>query len=291
MALNDFNFNPPEGWNNETEFPDYPQASEVRPLFQKLFDQIKVYLGLVKTEITTHLADYTNNAIKKDANEAVNIINNPISESASVKAVTLTPVLNPNANQTTIGLNVQPTINKNAVGTHPMIAGTYLSIPAINGSGAMVTDAATLYIQGQPTGTDISTALALFINGGNSRIRDRLGVGEVTIPLTTLHIVTNNGSNHLTLERTGTSAGKAILATDNLGLSVLDASAVRAIRFNYDGTFILRGNNSTHGECTGSPEGIIAATVGSTRYRTDAGELWVKTTGTGNTGWKKVTVA
>jgi hypothetical protein len=57
MALNDFNFNPPEGWNNETEFPDYPQASEVRPLFQKLFDQIKVYLGLVKTEITAHLAD------------------------------------------------------------------------------------------------------------------------------------------------------------------------------------------------------------------------------------------
>jgi hypothetical protein len=62
MALNDFNFNPPEGWNNETEFPDYPQASEVRPLFQKLFDQIKVYLGLVKTEIVTHLADLVTDA-------------------------------------------------------------------------------------------------------------------------------------------------------------------------------------------------------------------------------------
>jgi hypothetical protein len=57
MALNDFSFDPPTGWNDETVFPDYPTAPEVRPLFQKLFDQIKTYLGLVKTEITSHLAD------------------------------------------------------------------------------------------------------------------------------------------------------------------------------------------------------------------------------------------
>jgi hypothetical protein len=37
----DFQYDPIDGWNNETEFPDYPLASQVRGLFQKLFDQIR----------------------------------------------------------------------------------------------------------------------------------------------------------------------------------------------------------------------------------------------------------
>jgi hypothetical protein len=36
-----FEYDPIEGWENETEFPDYPTAPEVRPLFQRLFDQIR----------------------------------------------------------------------------------------------------------------------------------------------------------------------------------------------------------------------------------------------------------
>ena len=35
----------------------------------------------------------------------------------------------------------------------------------------------------------------------------------------------------------------------------------------------------------GSPEGVISATVGTLYQRTDVGELYVKKTGTGNTGW------
>ena len=38
----------------------------------------------------------------------------------------------------------------------------------------------------------------------------------------------------------------------------------------------------------GSPEGVISATVGTLYQRTDVGELYVKKTGTGNTGWKAV---
>lgn len=37
----DFQYTPPTGWNDETEFPDYPTAPEVRPMFQKLFNQIR----------------------------------------------------------------------------------------------------------------------------------------------------------------------------------------------------------------------------------------------------------
>ena len=38
----------------------------------------------------------------------------------------------------------------------------------------------------------------------------------------------------------------------------------------------------------GSPEGVITARVGTIYQRTDVGELYVKKTGTGNTGWKAV---
>jgi len=44
-------------------------------------------------------------------------------------------------------------------------------------------------------------------------------------------------------------------------------------------------------EGTGSPEGVVVASVGTLYRRTDSGELYVKKTGTGNTGWGKVTVA
>lgn len=49
----DFNYTPPEGWLNETEFPDYPQASQVRGLFQRLFDQIRDAFNAHKAEKAT----------------------------------------------------------------------------------------------------------------------------------------------------------------------------------------------------------------------------------------------
>lgn len=60
-----------------------------------------------------------------------------------------------------------------------------------------------------------------------------------------------------------------------------------------DGIIKLK-NSSTHGEVTGSPEGVVTAPVGSTRVRRDGGAattLYVKESGTGNTGWKAVQTA
>lgn len=48
-----FQFNPTEGWNNTTEFPDYPARDQVRPLLQRLFDQIKTWINSHKTETLT----------------------------------------------------------------------------------------------------------------------------------------------------------------------------------------------------------------------------------------------
>ena len=47
--------------------------------------------------------------------------------------------------------------------------------------------------------------------------------------------------------------------------------------------FILTG--------AGAPEGAVVASIGTLYERTDVGELYVKKTGTGNTGWGKVTTA
>lgn len=48
------------------------------------------------------------------------------------------------------------------------------------------------------------------------------------------------------------------------------------------------GEGPTVGFCAGSPEAAVTATPGSIRLRTDGGAsttLYVKTSGTGNTGW------
>jgi hypothetical protein len=55
----DFQYDPAEGWENETEFPDYPAAAEVRPLFQRLFNQIRDAFNLTKNDYETHKADNT----------------------------------------------------------------------------------------------------------------------------------------------------------------------------------------------------------------------------------------
>jgi hypothetical protein len=43
-----------------------------------------------------------------------------------------------------------------------------------------------------------------------------------------------------------------------------------------------------HSEGSGTPEGTVTATPGRTYADTTAGNLWVKNTGTGNTGWQSL---
>jgi hypothetical protein len=65
MALGDFNFDPATGWNDTDKFPDYPARDQVRPLLQKLFDQIKTWLNVdlktfvngIDASLTSHKAE------------------------------------------------------------------------------------------------------------------------------------------------------------------------------------------------------------------------------------------
>lgn len=45
MTMPTFGFTPSNGWNDPATFPDNPSASQVRPMFQLLFDQLKTYLN------------------------------------------------------------------------------------------------------------------------------------------------------------------------------------------------------------------------------------------------------
>lgn len=68
-------------------------------------------------------------------------------------------------------------------------------------------------------------------------------------------------------------------ATD--GTTIENSFKVRSDRFEFNGTELFRRANS--------PEGNQAAAVGSlcvVSTSSDAG-LWIKATGTGNTGWRK----
>jgi hypothetical protein len=49
----DFEYNPVAGWEDETIFPDYPTAQEVRPMLQRLFDQIRNAFNAHTADIVT----------------------------------------------------------------------------------------------------------------------------------------------------------------------------------------------------------------------------------------------
>jgi len=63
----------------------------------------------------------------------------------------------------------------------------------------------------------------------------------------------------------------------------------------HGGTGIIKGTDGSTGygffedlyrrKGSGSPEGSITAPVGCIYHRTDTGDIWRKTSGTGNTGW------
>lgn len=59
----DFQYDPIDGWNNTSNypdgFPDYPAANVVRPMFQKLFDQIRDAFNTHKSETVSKVVYIT----------------------------------------------------------------------------------------------------------------------------------------------------------------------------------------------------------------------------------------
>lgn len=165
---------------------------------------------------------------------------------AYLYGATIRHSVSPAAGQDAHGLFVRPTITEAASGTHAIFAGAYFATPTINaGAGATVTDAATVFIQGAPSATGASNR-SLYIFAGNNVIRDRLGVGPITTPnaLTVLHLQNGSSNAQLYLERTGASAGAAIVGANVNGLVVSDSAGASKLTIRTaDGGLIWSTDN------------------------------------------------
>ncbi len=149
---------------------------------------------------------------------------------ALARGVWIGPTLVPAANADAMGLFIQPTITEAGSGTHAIFASAYLSPPTVNAGAASVTDAATLYIANEPSVVG-ATNLGLFVGAGDNRIRDRLLVGDTTLPDQTTYLTVhgNNNSSQVTLERAGTSAGSIAIGGDVNGFRVFETSGYTGV--------------------------------------------------------------
>jgi hypothetical protein len=149
----DFQYNPPEGWENETTFPDYPTAPEVRPLFQRLFNQIRDAFNTHKVEKAT-VAELGHSKV-----DGITI---------TIDANGIISTMSETANRTiTVGVGkdfttIQAAINSikkrvDAVITVNVDAGTYaedVEIKGFYGSGGIIVNG----------GTDLATTVNFIVN-------------------------------------------------------------------------------------------------------------------------------
>ena len=126
-----------------------------------------------------------------------------------------------------------------------------------------------------------SQDLQIYHDGSSSRISEN-GTGDLLILGTNLTLVdTTTGENFLTAISNGAVKlfynGSPRLETSSSGLTVTGDIGI------YNGPSIKSGTNT--------PEGAVTASVGSLFLRTNGGAgstLYVKESGTGNTGWSAV---
>ena len=118
-------------------------------------------------------------------------------------------------------------------------------------------------------------------------------------------LVVQNSSNMAVAFAVRNVAGTDVLGVDTtnrfvqLGGDVFGVSTTTGSAYLYNNGSIVWSTGSTAsggpstpgpsmGVCTGSPEGVVAAPVGSVRMRSDGGagtSFYVKESGAGNTGW------
>lgn len=88
--------------------------------------------------------------------------------SAAGAALAVSTTLNPPANASCYGLDLYPTINKAATGTHTTFASVIVEVPTIGAGASTLTNAATMVIVGAPSaGTN---NYALWVQGGRMRV-------------------------------------------------------------------------------------------------------------------------
>lgn len=134
------------------------------------------------------------------------------------------------------------------------------------------------YVWALATSTNIATAGAHIVNiwmREDGAIVDKIVITDDVD-------FTPTGTGPAESGRAGTAAGARLSLDDTAVLDTVVQDSMPGIQLDpvNDGSFVLTG--------AGSPEGAVAATQGSLFLRTDGGadtSLYVKESGTGNTGW------
>ena len=123
-------------------------------------------------------------------------------------------------------------------------------------------------------------------------------------PSVSFNMGTTGGKVRLTNVTTGTVAGETSVGIQAIGTGTLVLENVDThsenisvspipTKINYTLAGVLqadvRAGQRFFYSVTGSPEGVLAAGPGSLAHRVDIGRLYVKESGTGNTGWLLVT--
>jgi len=151
--------------------------------------------------------------LANDLNQTVWIRDN-VPGSVWPGAIDATSVRNPAPNENSYGHRFQAQINRAPSGTHTLLAGTMFLGTVISGSGAAVTNSATVFIDGAPNGA--TQNFALLIKSGDVWIDGQIWVGGDRAPL--------GGGAVATLGKTGapgpTNAAQAgwQMLVDNVGV-------------------------------------------------------------------------
>lgn len=185
------------------------------------------------------------------------------------------------------------TINNTAV-SNRTATGIFLNATETNLNG-MTHNLMDLQVQGVGTRFSVSNGgwikASSFLSISNQNVNfTSYSNGQLTLfdnTFASFNRINFGGNTNLfpAIKRNSVGLGLQIRRADDSGYSDLEASTYLAaagiIYMNTSGNvFIIRG--------TGSPEGVQAASVGALYMRTDGGAnttLYVKESGTGNTGW------
>lgn len=215
---------------------------------------------------------------------------------------------NPTFNDVTVegdfSANGSITIPDDSISGNTISGGTAeLNGLTINGQATITTNdnASQLTLISTDTDANVGPQLTLWRNSGTGTNGDLIGeilfLGEDTIGVTTFFAAisgvadqTNNGAedgslrfktlinNNLAERLVVNSAGNVEVSTGNL----IIGTSGKGIDFSATSSGMIWKTGS------GSPEGVLSASVGSLYTRSDGGAgttLYVKESGTGNTGW------
>ncbi len=181
-----------------------------------------------------------------NADRQINIAGS-FSGSANAFGIYVAPSLSPPVDGQSAAIVVAPTFTEAASGTHVLLAGINFQTPTVNGAGAAVTTAATVYIQGAPTVAGAGS-YALVIDSGESRFNGKINIAGTAATLTEGLILrdTTTAAHYATVSNTGGNLRWGVeSSTGNSLISPAAADAYAGVVGTNNATALLLFTNGT----------------------------------------------